>query len=363
MSPPLSSFLSLSLSLVWFGRITVWPLSSTLLSAPCYYNIYMKDPKETQVLSTTILSTFRYKGILKSCLTVYKVQMRHGVFLNQIVSLILHQTLYSGSFYLFDCLAPRFYGVQMRHGVFLNQLFKTNPTQPELSFYLIGKPIRGQNFEIQPSDWLALLKMKKLIQKSSVPHLDLIHHHPTVMDQITPVTIRSQISPSSPLCVMRSPYRVENRKISNWINPVFNFFISTSSRDWRILRTPSTVYTFIYRVFILDLYKRWASPRKKLARLDHETSYLEYSIPSFKVPGVFGALAPWETERESGRKSERRVRTFSAEGRITLTSTDNFLYRGKIILSLNRGATKSGSDCNYFSFIELYGGVRTGMGS
>jgi hypothetical protein len=49
-----------------------------------------------------------------------------------------------------------------------------------------------------------------------------------------------------------------------------------------------------YRVFILDLYKRWASPRKKLTRLGHETSYLDYSIPSFKVPGVFGALAPWE---------------------------------------------------------------------
>eukprot|EP00116_Pleurobrachia_bachei_P004887 sb/3465149/ len=31
------------------------------------------------------------------------------------------------------------YKVQMRHGAFLNQLFKTNPTQPELAFYLIGK--------------------------------------------------------------------------------------------------------------------------------------------------------------------------------------------------------------------------------
>eukprot|EP00116_Pleurobrachia_bachei_P015992 sb/3476254/ len=31
------------------------------------------------------------------------------------------------------------YKVQMRHGVFLNQLFKTNPTQPELAFYLIAK--------------------------------------------------------------------------------------------------------------------------------------------------------------------------------------------------------------------------------
>eukprot|EP00116_Pleurobrachia_bachei_P017633 sb/3477895/ len=49
------------------------------------------------------------------------------------------------------------YKVQMRHGAFLNQLFKTNPTQPELAFYLIGK----------------------LIQKSSVPHLDLIHR-PTI---------------------------------------------------------------------------------------------------------------------------------------------------------------------------------------
>ena len=47
-------------------------------------------------------------------------------------------------------------------------------------------------------------------------------------------------------------------------------------------------------MFILDLYKRWASPRKKLTRSGHETSYLDYSIPSFKVPGGFGALAPRE---------------------------------------------------------------------
>eukprot|EP00116_Pleurobrachia_bachei_P014170 sb/3474432/ len=45
-------------------------------------------------------------------------------------------------------------------------------------------------------------------------------------------------------------------------------------------------------VFILDLYKRWASPRKKLTKLGHETSYLDYFIPSFKVPGVFGVLVP-----------------------------------------------------------------------
>eukprot|EP00116_Pleurobrachia_bachei_P013824 sb/3474086/ len=30
---------------------------------------------------------------------------------------------------------------------------------------------------------------------------------------------------------------------------------------------------------------------KKLTKLAHETSYLDYSIPSFKVPGVFGPLA------------------------------------------------------------------------
>eukprot|EP00116_Pleurobrachia_bachei_P017174 sb/3477436/ len=47
-----------------------------------------------------------------------------------------------------------------------------------------------------------------------------------------------------------------------------------------------------YRVFILDLYKRWALFRKKLSRLGHEISYLDYSEPSFKVPGVFGPLAP-----------------------------------------------------------------------
>ena len=50
----------------------------------------------------------------------------------------------------------------------------------------------------------------------------------------------------------------------------------------------------IYRVFIWDLYKRWASPRKKLTKLAYETSYLDYSIPSFKVPGVSGALIPLE---------------------------------------------------------------------
>eukprot|EP00116_Pleurobrachia_bachei_P018585 sb/3478847/ len=49
-----------------------------------------------------------------------------------------------------------------------------------------------------------------------------------------------------------------------------------------------------YRVFMWDLYKRWASPRKKLTKIAHETSYLDYSIPSFKVPGVFGALIPLE---------------------------------------------------------------------
>eukprot|EP00116_Pleurobrachia_bachei_P013958 sb/3474220/ len=51
---------------------------------------------------------------------------------------------------------------------------------------------------------------------------------------------------------------------------------------------------FLPLVFILDLYKRWASPRKDLKQLAYETLYLDYSIPSFKVPGVFGALAPWE---------------------------------------------------------------------
>ncbi len=50
----------------------------------------------------------------------------------------------------------------------------------------------------------------------------------------------------------------------------------------------------LYRVFIWDLYKRWASPRKKLIKLAYETSYLDYSIPSFKVPGVSGALIPLE---------------------------------------------------------------------
>ena len=50
----------------------------------------------------------------------------------------------------------------------------------------------------------------------------------------------------------------------------------------------------LYRVFIWDLYKRWASPRKKLTKLAYETSYLDYSIPSFKVPGVSGALIPLE---------------------------------------------------------------------
>eukprot|EP00116_Pleurobrachia_bachei_P007337 sb/3467599/ len=33
----------------------------------------------------------------------------------------------------------RVYRVQIVHRAFLNQLFKTNPTQPELAFYLIGK--------------------------------------------------------------------------------------------------------------------------------------------------------------------------------------------------------------------------------
>eukprot|EP00116_Pleurobrachia_bachei_P017011 sb/3477273/ len=51
---------------------------------------------------------------------------------------------------------------------------------------------------------------------------------------------------------------------------------------------------FLIRVFIWDLYKRWASPRKKLTKLVHETSYLDYSIPSFKVPEGFKALAPPE---------------------------------------------------------------------
>eukprot|EP00116_Pleurobrachia_bachei_P014978 sb/3475240/ len=47
-------------------------------------------------------------------------------------------------------------------------------------------------------------------------------------------------------------------------------------------------------VFMWDLYKRWASPRKKLTKIAHETSSLDYSIPSFKVPGVSGALIPLE---------------------------------------------------------------------
>ena len=47
-------------------------------------------------------------------------------------------------------------------------------------------------------------------------------------------------------------------------------------------------------MFGWNLYKRWASSWKKLTRLAHETSYLDYSIPSFKVPGGFGALVPRE---------------------------------------------------------------------
>eukprot|EP00116_Pleurobrachia_bachei_P007054 sb/3467316/ len=35
-------------------------------------------------------------------------------------------------------------------------------------------------------------------------------------------------------------------------------------------------------------------PEKKLTKLAHETSYLDYSIPSFKVPGVSEALLPLE---------------------------------------------------------------------
>ena len=31
------------------------------------------------------------------------------------------------------------YKVQMRHGTFLKDLFETNPMQPELAFYLVGK--------------------------------------------------------------------------------------------------------------------------------------------------------------------------------------------------------------------------------
>eukprot|EP00116_Pleurobrachia_bachei_P005328 sb/3465590/ len=52
------------------------------------------------------------------------------------------------------------YKVQMRHGVFLNQLFKTNPTQPEFSFYLIGKKANSADSD------------------TSVPHLDLIYRYP-----------------------------------------------------------------------------------------------------------------------------------------------------------------------------------------
>ena len=59
-------------------------------------------------------------------------------------------------------------------------------------------------------------------------------------------------------------------------------------------RPSSSFDHYTYRVFRCDLYKRWASPRKKLTRLAHETSYLDYSIPSFKVPGVFGALVTRE---------------------------------------------------------------------
>eukprot|EP00116_Pleurobrachia_bachei_P011481 sb/3471743/ len=48
-----------------------------------------------------------------------------------------------------------------------------------------------------------------------------------------------------------------------------------------------------------ELHPR-ATPRKKLARLGHETSYLDYFIPSFKVPGGFGALAPREVSCKPG---------------------------------------------------------------
>eukprot|EP00116_Pleurobrachia_bachei_P016265 sb/3476527/ len=42
--------------------------------------------------------------------------------------------------------------------------------------------------------------------------------------------------------------------------------------------------------------------QKKLTKLAHKTSYLDYSIPSFKVPGVSGALIPWEQSLSTSKK-------------------------------------------------------------
>ena len=50
----------------------------------------------------------------------------------------------------------------------------------------------------------------------------------------------------------------------------------------------------LYRVITWDLYKRRSLTRKKDTRLAHETSYLDYSDHSFKVPGGFGPLEPRE---------------------------------------------------------------------
>eukprot|EP00116_Pleurobrachia_bachei_P011878 sb/3472140/ len=60
-----------------------------------------------------------------------------------------------------------------------------------------------------------------------------------------------------------------------------------------------------------DLYKRWASPRKKLTKLAYETSLLDYSIPLFKVPGVSGALIPLEAIHVRGMNFRFTILTFA----------------------------------------------------
>eukprot|EP00116_Pleurobrachia_bachei_P001886 sb/3462148/ len=78
---------------------------------------------------------------------------------------------------------------------------------------------------------------------------------------------------------------------------IFSFFFFSLSLSISLSLSPSLfvgaascnklIPLQMLTVFILDLYKCWASPRKKSTKLGHETSYLDYSIPSFKVPGVF----------------------------------------------------------------------------
>eukprot|EP00116_Pleurobrachia_bachei_P011626 sb/3471888/ len=67
---------------------------------------------------------------------------------------------------------------------------------------------------------------------------------------------------------------------------------------------------------------RWASPRKNLTKLGHETSYLDYSIPSFKVPWVFGALAPWELQKHTsqGARAPKTPGTLNEDQEPTETS-------------------------------------------